>query len=150
MGKGKYEILEMMPTPNDYLALNYSVGWEKVPHEPSIETALQNSLICFCAMDGEKLVGFVRVVGDGSICFYIQDLIVHPDHQRKGIGSSLMDAVIKYIKKNAATTAFVGLMAAVGVEPFYEFYGFKRRSDIRPGMDMLLKRDDNINHTGDN
>jgi ribosomal protein S18 acetylase RimI-like enzyme len=140
MEKSNYKIIEMIPSSDDYLALNCSVGWEKIPHGPSIEKALQNSLLCLCAMDGNKVVGFARVVGDLSICFYIQDLIVHPGYQRKGIGSSLMNSVIKFIKENAAAEAFVGLMAAVDTEPFYELYEFKRRPDTRPGMDMVMKK----------
>ena len=139
MGNGNYRILEMIPTAKDYLALNRSVGWGKVPHEPSINRALENSLACFCALVGDKLVGFVRVIGDNSICFYIQDLLIHPDYQRKGIGSSLMNRTMDFIKKNAAAVAFIGLMAAVDAEPFYEKYSFKRRPDERPGMDRVLR-----------
>ena len=37
----------------------------------------------------------VRVVGDGASVILIQDLLVHPEYQRKGIGSQLMRAVLE-------------------------------------------------------
>lgn len=138
-----YKIIEKIPLVDDYLELNRSVGWDKVSHGPSIQKAMQNSLLCLCVFQDDKMIGFVRIVGDQSICFYIQDLIVHPDHQRKGLGIKLMDLVMKFINAHAAAKAFVGLMASAEAEPFYERFGFKSRPDGRPGMDMVvIKKDD--------
>ena len=39
---------------------------------------------------GRRLVGLVRVVGDGASIAYVQDLLVHPDWQRRGIGARLL------------------------------------------------------------
>ena len=36
---------------------------------------------------GQKLVGFVDCVSNGVTDTYIQDLIVHPDFQGKGLGT---------------------------------------------------------------
>jgi len=140
MKNGHYKIAKMIPLAKDYLALNLSVGWQKVPHKSSIDKALRNSLLCLCALHDDKVVGFVRVVGDKSICFYIQDLIVLPDHQRRGIGTKLMNSVMQFINAHAASVAFVGLMAAVDAEPFYQKFGFSRRPNHRPGMDLMVKK----------
>ena len=40
----------------------------------------------------------VRVVGDGASVVLIQDLLVRPEYQRKGIGSKLMRAVLERCK----------------------------------------------------
>jgi hypothetical protein len=45
-----------------------------------------------------------------------------------------MDAVMRYLGDAARPGSFVGLMAAEGVERFYERFGFRRRPDDRPGM----------------
>jgi ribosomal protein S18 acetylase RimI-like enzyme len=137
-----YRIVAMIPSAEEYLALNLSVGWRKTSDRLAIEKALSNSTICLCALQGDRIVAFVRVIGDGSITFYIQDLIVIPECQRKGIGRKLMQAVMDFIKTNAAPVAYVGLMAAVNVEGFYRPWGFTRRSDDRPGMDMVLRREE--------
>ena len=52
--------------------------------------ALSHSLATYLARDGEKIVGLVRLVGDGFSSVFVQDLIVLPSYQRRGIGSNLM------------------------------------------------------------
>ena len=47
------------------------------------------------AFEGKQLIGMVRVVGDGASVILIQDLLVRPEYQRKGIGSQLMRAVLE-------------------------------------------------------
>lgn len=43
----------------------------------------------------EKLVGVVRVVGDGISIVFVQDILVLPKYQRQGVGSALMRAVLE-------------------------------------------------------
>lgn len=48
---------------------------------------------------GQRLVGLVRVVGDGASIAYVQDLLVHPDWQRRGIGARLLrDAMERFAR----------------------------------------------------
>jgi GNAT superfamily N-acetyltransferase len=75
-----------------------------------------------------------RIVGDGGMYFYVQDVIVAPVYHGRGLGAQIMDAMIDYLRRTARPGAFVGLMAAQGAEGFYERYGFRRRPDDRPGM----------------
>ena len=55
--------------------------------------AFDQSLYTLGAYDGEKLVGFIRCVGDGEHIVLVQDLIVAETHLRKGIGRELMHKV---------------------------------------------------------
>ncbi len=73
-------------------------------------------------------------MGDGGIYFYIQDVIVLPEFQKKGPGKRIMDALMGYISSHAKSKAFIGLMAAKGVSKFYEKYGFAERPADRPGI----------------
>lgn len=75
-----------------------------------------------------------RVVGDGGMYFYVQDVMVMPEFQGRGIGAAVMDAIMRYLEGATAGGAFVGLMAAEGSERFFQRYGFRRRPDDRPGM----------------
>lgn len=43
----------------------------------------------------EELVGIIRVVGDGHSIIYIQDILVLPAYQRKGIGRLLLKNVLE-------------------------------------------------------
>nr|WP_275692646.1 GNAT family N-acetyltransferase [Rheinheimera hassiensis] len=86
-------------------------------------------------LDGQ-LIGMARVVGDGFMYFYIQDVIVAPDYRGKGIGHAIMTRVEAYLAKAYTTGATVGLLAAKGKEPFYRRYGFIERDGIELGKGM--------------
>lgn len=60
-----------------------------------LERAYENSFLKIAAFEGKQLIGMVRVVGDGASVILIQDLLVRPEYQRKGIGSQLMRAVLE-------------------------------------------------------
>jgi GNAT superfamily N-acetyltransferase len=81
------------------------------------------------------------VIGDGGMVYYVQDVIVIPDYQRRGIGTQLMDRVMRYIRAHASHNTVVGLMAAKGKEAFYTRYGFTVRptDQLGPGMTMFWK-----------
>ena len=55
-----------------------------------LEQALSHSLAIYLALDGDAVVGLVRLVGDGFSSIFVQDLLVLPSYQRQGIGSSMM------------------------------------------------------------
>ena len=83
----KQEIVKL----EDVLHLYQAVGWTNYTNQPQmLEQALSHSLATYLARDGEKIVGLVRLVGDGFSSVFVQDLIVLPTYQRQGIGSDLM------------------------------------------------------------
>ena len=55
--------------------------------------AFSNSLYILGAFDEDKLIGFIRCVGDGEHILMIQDLIVSPEYQQKGIGTYLFKTI---------------------------------------------------------
>ena len=76
---------------DDVLPLYQAVGWTNYTNQPQmLARALSHSLATYLARDGEKIVGLVRLVGDGFSSVFVQDLIVLPSYQRQGIGSSMM------------------------------------------------------------
>lgn len=80
----------------EILSLYTSVGWENYTRNPQmLERAYENSFLKIAVFEGKQLIGMVRVVGDGASVILIQDLLVHPEYQRKGIGSQLMRAVLE-------------------------------------------------------
>ncbi len=128
-----FNIVERAPAVEDYRRLILAVGWND-HSDKAILAALSHSLYCVCLVRGKKVIGCGRVVGDGAIYFYIQDVIVLREYRGLGLGRRMMDAVMGYIERTAEPNAFIGLMAAEGVAGFYERYGFTPRPDGRPGM----------------
>jgi len=131
-------IEQRSPTVSEYIRLRDSVGWWKTD-EKATEIALTNSLFSVVAIENGNIVGLGRIVGDDGLYFYVQDLIVHPESQNKGLGKKLMNELMSYVRANAKAGAFVGLMAAKGLEKYYEPFGFKARDDDAPGMYQVIK-----------
>lgn len=83
------------PAFEQILDLYNSVGWTNYTQNlDMLKQALDASLYTLYAYEGEELLGLVRAVGDGFSSVFIQDLLVKPDHQRKGIGKALMEQVL--------------------------------------------------------
>ncbi|MBR6595731.1 MAG: GNAT family N-acetyltransferase [Oscillospiraceae bacterium] len=84
----QYEEEEILP-------LYASVGWTNYCNRPDmLEKAFAHSLCILGAYEEDRLVGLIRAVGDGHSILFIQDLLVHPDFQRRGIGSTLMGEML--------------------------------------------------------
>ena len=79
----------------EILRLYTSVGWTNYTDNPEmLRNAYLNSLKIYGAYVDDKLIGIIRVVGDGYSVIFIQDLLVHPDFQRKGVGTLLLKRVL--------------------------------------------------------
>ena len=134
----EYVITEKTPLVQEFIALRTAVGWGELNRD-ALARGLSGSLMCVCVRHGGKLVGFGRVVGDGCFVFYIQDMIVHPDHQRKGLGKAVMSRIMGYIETAGGEDIYIGLMATKGKAGFYEQFGFMARPEDAPGMQLWLK-----------
>ena len=78
--------------------LRSSVGWDNNTGPFSvISTRLYTY---FTARKDGKLIGFIDVLSDGIADAYLQDLAIHPDFQRKGIGTELVKNTIRFLQKN--------------------------------------------------
>lgn len=97
------------------------VGWN------SMESSLNNpKLQCFLsvsAYEGDKLIGYVEVISNGITDAYIQDLMVHPEMQNQGIGTQMMNMVIKEIKERDIYMLSV-IYGEEELKEFYERFGF--------------------------
>ncbi len=130
------EIVERVPTIEEYSELRREVGWKSLGEEMT-EKGLRNSIFSVCAIYKNKVIGCGRVIGDGAVYFYVQDIMVLPEFQRKGIGKSIMASIMQWLGKQVSDNSFVGLMATKGNSKFYEKYGFQERPPDRPGMFII-------------
>jgi GNAT superfamily N-acetyltransferase len=133
----EWSIVERLPSPADYNRVRELVGWGTYD-EDVIAGSLPQSLYCVCAEIEGEVVGMARVIGDGGMVFYVQDVIVVPGHQRRGIGTQMMDRAMAYVAAHAYHNSIVGLMAAKGKEAFYIRYGFVARPTDTLGAGMIM------------
>ncbi|MGX7024646.1 GNAT family N-acetyltransferase [Vagococcus hydrophili] len=134
------EIIKEIPTLSDYRMLCSAVGWAEVMNFEAAETSLKHSLFGITIKENEKTVGMGRIIGDGAIYFYIQDIVVHPKYQKQGIGHLIMETLMAYLKENAPDKAFVGLFASEGNESFYQKYAFEDYSPNMTGMFTVIEK----------
>lgn len=75
------------------------VGWTNYVNRTEIlQQAYENSLYILGAYDHGRLIGIIRAVGDELTVVFIQDIIVLPEYQRRGIGTKLLQAVLEKYK----------------------------------------------------
>lgn len=80
-----------LPEMSDLVGLYQSVGWSLYSNDPErLTTAIERSDWVLTAWVNKELVGLARALTDGAFITYLQDVLVHPDHQRVGIGRALL------------------------------------------------------------
>lgn len=127
-----------------YLALRSSVGWKPLTRAQASK-AIENSLVTMVAYEDDRPIGMGRIVGDGAVICYIQDLIVVPEYQGKGIGQAIIDSLIEYVKEIQipGTQIMLDLMCQIGRESFYKKNGFIARptDKLGPGMIRYINKE---------
>ena len=123
---GEIRLVDNILQAEDFVRLRIAAGFAEVPVEHA-RKALQNGLINVSAIYNGELVGMGRLVGDGAMYWYLQEIIILPQFQRKGIGTMIVNHLVDYAKANSTTGKFttIGGVSAKGKEAFYEKMGFE-------------------------
>jgi ribosomal protein S18 acetylase RimI-like enzyme len=92
------------------------------------------------AVDGERIAGSVRGVVTDGVC-EVQRLIVHPDRQRRGIGSALLAAIEARFPDAAAFELFTGDRSVENLR-LYERHGYRRfkTEPVSPAVSLVFLR----------
>ncbi len=98
----------------------FFVGW---PSPPSLDRRLEllrRSDAVSLAYDEKSLVGFATAISDGVLAAYIPFLEVLPSHQRRGIGTALIERLLAQLDD----LYMVDVSCDAPLEPFYAQLGF--------------------------
>jgi GNAT superfamily N-acetyltransferase len=133
---GPIEYRAELPTPDDFVRLFRSTGWDEADEVPAdrLAASLPASWYAISAYRGPKLVGMGLILSDGVLHALIVDVIVEPAWQGQGIGSEIMRRLVDRCLE--AGILQVQLFSARGRRPFYERLGFVARPDEGPGMEL--------------
>lgn len=97
--------------------------------ETRFKQMFDNALYTLGAYDEDHLVGLVRVIGDNAHILYIQDILVLKSHRRRGIGRTLLKAVMEKffdVRQKVLITDDVE-----DTHKFYEACGLTKASDMK-------------------
>lgn len=117
------------PIPVDTLTELYdSVKWTGyTDHPEKMARLLDGSYYYMSAWKEDRLVALIRSIGDGASILYIQDILVHPDFQRLGIGRELMN---RLLADNSDIRQMVLITDDTSkTKAFYEAVGFQTIED---------------------
>ncbi|WP_222851548.1 GNAT family N-acetyltransferase [Phytoactinopolyspora mesophila] len=115
---------------DELLDLYASVGWTSYTRSPDVLTkAIANSTYVVTARDQDgALIGLARGLSDDASVFYLQDIIVRPAHQRRGIGRQLLAACLeryRHVRQKVLLTD-----DDESQRLFYESFGYVRTVDF--------------------
>lgn len=113
----------------EILRLYESVGWTAYTDHPKVlRKGFENSMLTLAAYESEQFLGLIRAVGDESTIVFVQDILVFPEHQRKGIGSALLKAILdRYSHVRQIELATDNTPKTIA---FYQSMGFQEMSEI--------------------
>ena len=114
---------------DEILRLYSAVGWTAYTENmAALEQGYKNSLLVLAAYEGDELLGIIRAVGDGCTIVFVQDILVFPGHQRRGVGTALLKAVLdRYPDVRQVELVTDNTPKTVA---FYKSLGFSELSEI--------------------
>ena len=101
--------------------LRQAVGWDR--SEGTYDRVLARHYVHYTVRDnGGRLIGYMSVLSDAVADAFLLDLVVHPQCQRKGIGTRLVRRAVRDMKD--AGVQCVQVTFDERLEPFYAQCGF--------------------------
>ncbi|TXC79031.1 GNAT family N-acetyltransferase [Metabacillus litoralis] len=105
---------------NDLMKLYSNVGWWEERKEQDIENMLKQEVSVGAWKDG-VLIGFARAVSDGNFRAYIEDVVIHKEFQKIGIGMKIVSRLIDELSH----IDVISLFCEKELIPFYEKNNFR-------------------------
>lgn len=115
-------------TPEELFTLAETQGWGNDHPVNRNDQAIKGSIFISSARHEGRLIGLLRLVGDGAYCLYMADFIVDTEYQSKGIGTQLLKMSLEYAREvsigiNDNIGDFI-LFANMPADKLYSKHGF--------------------------
>ena len=126
-------------TKTELLHLYEAAGWKAYTRDPaSLARAVANSTYVVTARHNGQLIGLARCLSDDVSIFYLQDILVRPEFQRRGIGTQLMSRCqdrYKHVRTQVLMTDDLASQYA-----FYRSMGWTRMQELEgPPLNIFVR-----------
>ena len=132
----EYTLIETTPSAEDFCRLRKIAGLSARPLAAA-EIGLPRGCYGVHILWQGTPVGMGRIVGDGALNFEIVDIAVDPEHQGKGLGRKIMEALVSWLNAHAFKGSYVSLVA--DVPELYAKFGFESVRPESEGMARVWK-----------
>lgn len=134
-----YRLVMAAPSIADYRRMREESGLSAKTGEQAGGALAGSWAVCHAIHErSREAVGMGRVLGDGGWYFHIADLAVVPEHQRRGIGTAILSALLERVAAESPPGAFVTLLADPPGRRLYERHGFRATAPDSIGMSLTL------------
>lgn len=116
---------------HEFLSGSY---WAKGIPRALVDRSIDNSL-CFGLYDGDRLVGFARVITDSATFAYLSDVFVLESHRGRGLGTWFMECVLLHPDLQNLRR---WMLATADAHGLYQRVGFTALSKPERIMEKLL------------
>jgi len=113
--------------------LSQEAYWSRNIPRAVVERAIHNSM-CFGAYEGDRQIGFARVVTDCATFAYIADVFVLPSHRRSGVSKLILQTIRDHPDLQGLRRWQLSTKDAHGL---YEQFGFRRVTKPERLMEIL-------------
>lgn len=127
------ELSEETPGTDEYRGLRVAAGLSAKTAEAA-SLGLPGTLYAVCLRRDGELIGMGRIIGDGGLNYEVVDIAVRPDHQRQGLGSRVMTALMNWLRDHAPASAYCCLIADDDAPALYAKFGFELTAPRSVGM----------------
>ncbi|MGY5805690.1 GNAT family N-acetyltransferase [Rhizobium hainanense] len=139
MKQPEYCTVSRSPTVEEYLHLRAVAGLSAFS-EGAARVGLNGTIYSVVITYESLAIGMGRLIGDGGCFFQVVDIAVHPEHQGRGLGRAIMEAIMTYVSQELPPSAYVSLIADVPANKLYEKFGFVETAPRSLGMAYRVVR----------
>ncbi len=112
--------------------------WAADRPQSVLEQAVRHS-VSFGLFHGSQQVGFARANTDHATFTWICDVIIHPDHRGKGLGTWMVECVIAHPELQTRSQ----VLATRDAHGLYEKFGFEKAEYLKRSLKPVSNPDAN-------
>ena len=126
------------PTWAEMERLIHAVGWASFTNLEIASRVLEAARFGVVAFIREEVIGSALVTSDNAF-YYLRDVMVAPEWQRRGVGTALVRKLMEQVFHHVPPHTLVGLYTGSNLHDFYARFGFRGPANGLYGMTQTIE-----------